>query len=209
MARAVLALSIAAALAACAPRALAPPPAVTGVPSSTGYLACQQGLSGSGAMFEALVPLATREGCGFAEGVKITATPSPLNQPAVLSCPTALALTRFDLEVVQPAALQHFGKRVVKIHHVGGYTCRGINGGRKWSQHAFGNAIDVIGFDLADGTRITVGRDWRAGGAPARFLHDIARGACQVFRVVLTPAYDKAHQDHFHLDLGPERLCGI
>jgi hypothetical protein len=208
MARAIFALCILAALAACAPRSSGPS-STAALPSPQGYLACQQGLNGTGAMFEALVARQTVEGCGFAEGVKITATPSPLNQPVVLSCPTALALARFDLDVVQPAALQHFGKRVAKIHHVGGYACRSINGSRKWSQHAYGNAVDVIGFDLADGTRILVSRDWRAKGARANFLHDVARGACQVFRVVLTPAYDKAHHDHFHLDTGPDRLCGI
>ncbi len=209
MVRAVFALLVTAALAACAPRASAPPPAVTTLPTNPGYLACQQGLNGSGAMFEALTPMATREGCGFTEGVKITAVPSPLNQPVVISCPTALALVRFDLDVLQPAAMQHFGKRVAKIHHVGGYACRGIAGTRKWSQHAYANAIDIMGFDLSDGTRILISRDWRAKGARASFLHDVARGACQVFRVVLTPAYDRAHHDHFHLDTGPDRLCGI
>ncbi|MBM3549581.1 MAG: extensin family protein [Alphaproteobacteria bacterium] len=208
MARAVFALCMLVALAACASRPSAPPAAAVPSPQAT-YLACQQGLNSTGAMFEAMLPMKTREGCGFSEGIKITATPSPLNQPAVLACPTALALSRFDLDVVQPAAMQHFGKRVAKIHHVGGYNCRGIAGTRKWSQHSYGNAIDVIGFDLADGTRILVSRDWRARGARANFLHDVARGACQVFRVVLTPAYDKAHHDHFHLDTGPDRLCGI
>jgi hypothetical protein len=98
---------------------------------------------------------------------------------------------------------------VTKIHHVGAYSCRGIGGGRKWSQHAFGNAIDVIGFDLADGTRIAISRDWRGQRAKSDFLQDVARGACSMFKVVLTPAYDKAHHDHFHLDVGPERLCAI
>lgn len=209
MARALLALGLVAALAACASRPPAPPPSVTTVPATDAFAACQSSLVSVGALFEAVVPLRTREGCGFQEGIKITATPSPLNQPVVLSCPTALALTRFDLDVVQPAAQRHFGKRVTKIHHVGGYACRAVNGSRKWSQHAFANAIDVMGFDFADGSRVLVSRDWRAAGPRAGFLHDVARGACSVFRVVLTPAYDKYHHDHFHLDLGPDRLCGI
>lgn len=209
MARAIFALLVTAALAACGQRTAAPPPTVAAPPQNTSFLACQAGLNSSGAMFEVLAPAATREGCGYSEGVKISAVPSALNQPVVISCPTALALARFDLDVLQPAAMQHFGKRVAKIHHVGGYTCRGIAGTRKWSQHAYANAIDVIAFDLTDGTRILVSRDWRARGPRANFLHDVARGACQVFRVVLTPAYDKAHHDHFHLDTGPDRLCGI
>lgn len=209
MARAVLALGVAVLLAACS----GPPsfrPTAVSVPQPTALSACEDGLSGAGAMFQSMNPVRTKEGCGFDEGVRITASPSNLNQPAVLSCPTALALTRFDLDVVQPAALRHFGKRVSKIHHVGAYSCRGIAGRRdKWSQHAFGNAIDVIGFDIAGGTRVTVARDWKIRGPKADFLQEVARGACAVFRVVLTPAYDRAHHDHFHLDLGPERLCAI
>ena len=208
MARALLALGFVAALAACGSRPSSPP-SVTSVPTGAVFTSCQTGLISSGALFEALVPMRTGEGCGFEDGIKISATPSSLNQPVVLSCPTALALTRFDLDVVQPAAQRHFGKRVTKIHHVGGYACRAINGSRKWSQHAFANAVDVMGFDVADGTRILVSRDWRANGPRANFLHEIARGACSVFKVVLTPAYDRAHHDHFHLDVGPERLCGI
>jgi len=208
MARALLALGIAALVAACS----GPPPvrpAVVSSPPPDALTSCHEGLSVSGALFQVLNPVRTKEGCGFDEGVRITASPSSLNQPAILSCPTALALARFDLDVVQPAAQRHFGKRVTKIHHVGAYSCRGIAGRRKWSQHAFGQAIDVIGFEIAGGTRITVARDWRSRGAKADFLQEVARGACTVFRVVLTPAYDRAHHDHFHLDVGPERLCAI
>jgi hypothetical protein len=206
MGRVLLALGVAAMLSACAPRAL-PPPAVK--PSADGFAACRDGLAASGALFEVLAPLRTREGCGFEEGVRLTASPSQLNQPATLACPAALALARFDLDVVQPAAQRHFGRGVTRIHHVGGYTCRAVAGTRKWSQHAFGNAIDVIGFDLADGTRISVGRDWRARGPRSAFLQEVARNACRVFTVVLSPAYDRAHQDHLHLDIGPERVCGV
>jgi hypothetical protein len=208
MARAVVALGVVTLLAACsgppsyrAPMAAAPPP--------DAFTACRASLSGLGAMYESMSPVRTREGCGFDEGVKISATPSRLNQPAVLSCPTALALSRFDSEVVQPAALRHFGKPVTRIVHVGAYSCRGIGGGKKWSQHAFGNAIDVIGFDLADGSRIVIAKDWRGAKARTDFLREVAQGACAVFQVVLTPAYDKSHHDHFHLDSGPERLCAI
>jgi len=215
MRRAFLAMGLAAALSACGtPRvASVPAPSIPSEPIrvADGFAACREGLTTSGALFEWIPPLRTKDGCGFDEGIRVRATPSPLNQPATLACPMALALTRFDLDVVQPLAMHHFGKRVTKIHHVGGYHCRAIAGSRKgkWSQHAFANAIDVIGFDLAGGDRLNIARDWRAAGPRAAFLHDVARAACGVFRVVLTPAHDRAHHDHFHLDNGPDRLCGI
>jgi hypothetical protein len=35
-------------------------------------------------------------------------------------------------------------------------------------------------------------------------VHD---GACGLWSVVLGPAYDAAHRDHFHLDRGASRAC--
>ena len=36
--------------------------------------------------------------------------------------------------------------------------------GAQLSEHAFGNAIDVSGFKLADGREISVVRDWKRSG---------------------------------------------
>ncbi|HXP95874.1 MAG TPA: extensin family protein, partial [Telmatospirillum sp.] len=76
------------------------------------------------------------------------------------------------------------------------------------SQHAFGRALDVTGFELADGTVISVMKDWRNRGAKSEFLHQVAQGACKMFSVVLTPNYNAEHHDHLHLDIGPHKLCG-
>ena len=69
-------------------------------------------------------------------------------------------------------------------------------------------AIDLMAFELADGTMVSVKRDWREGGAKAAFLKDVARASCSTFNVVLTPNHDRFHQDHLHLDIGPHTLCG-
>ena len=186
------------------PTSAAPPPSI----AST-FEQCRDALAEAGVAFEVQRPTLTREGCGYGEGIKVNKSHIPLNQPAVMSCQLALAFLRFEEEVVQPAALRHFRQSVTKTHHVGTFHCRRINGAAKWSQHAFANAIDIMGFDLSDGTRIAVARDWRARGPRSAFLHDIARGACRIFRVTLTPNYDRAHANHIHLDLGPDRVCGL
>jgi hypothetical protein len=194
-------------LGACASKeepVLQPPPAIPGA-----FAQCQAALADVHAVFEMLAPQRTKEGCGFEEGVRLSAGPIPFSRPAVLACPMALAFTRFVEEVLQPAAKRHFGEPVVKVQQVSSYQCRRVNGHGRLSQHAYGQAIDVSGFDLAGGRRIVVGRDWRGRGEPALFLKEVAEGACKVFRATLTPNYDRSHADHLHFDLGPDKLCGI
>jgi hypothetical protein len=90
----------------------------------------------------------------------------------------------------------------VTIDHFGSYSCRRIYGrdAGTWSEHATADAVDVAGFRLADGRRITVVGDWRREGAKAAFLHEVRDGACQLFATTLSPDYNAAHRDHLHLD---------
>lgn len=149
-------------------------------------------------------------GCGIDNPVRINHSAIAWNRPAVMSCDLALTFDRFEEEVVQAAALRHFGKRVARIDHYGAFDCRRESSGHnRLSQHAFGNAIDVGGFILSDGTTIRVSEDWRSGGRGGAFLRDVVHNACRRFQVVLTPDSDARHRDHFHLDIGPHRLCGL
>ena len=75
------------------------------------------------------------------------------------------------------------------------------------SQHATANAIDVAGFRLADGRRITLTGGWDGKPAEQAFLRDLRDGACGLFKGVLSPDYNAAHHDHFHLDMGPFGVC--
>jgi len=77
----------------------------------------------------------------------------------------------------------------------------------RWSQHAVGQAIDIAGFRLSDGTTVSVDRDWNEPGAKGQFLRQLARKACRYFSVVLTPDSNAEHYNHLHLDIGPDRLC--
>jgi hypothetical protein len=147
-------------------------------------------------------------GCGIDMAIELNASTASLSRPATLGCPLAVALNDFERQVLQPMAQRHFGQHVARIHHFGAYACRARSGNAgRLSEHAKGRAIDVSGFELADGTVIRVKDDWRNSGARSQFLHEVSRGACDIFQVVLSPNHDSAHHDHLHFDIGRWRLC--
>ena len=126
-----------------------------------------------------------------------------------MSCGLASRLDDFAHEVVEPLAREELGRRVVRINHLGSYSCRGINGGSRLSQHALGRAIDIAGFRLSDGSTVSVEHDWNEPGPKRLFLRHLARRACGYFSVVLTPDSNAEHYNHIHLDIGPDRLCSV
>jgi hypothetical protein len=122
----------------------------------------------------------------------------------------AAALALWEWHVVQPAALEHFGRKVAGIDHFGSYSCRRVYGRSEgaWSEHSTANAVDVAGFTLDDGTRISVLNDWDGEGPRADFLHQVRDGACDLFATVLSPDYNRAHSDHLHLDQAERGAMG-
>jgi hypothetical protein len=131
-------------------------------------------------------------------------TPQAAMQPAgKLACPMVSALDRWVSDGVQPAAMHWFNAPVVVIHQIGSYACRGMNGagGHGISEHAFGNALDVSGFTLADGRKITIKDGWHGTPEEQGFLRDVHLYACETFVTVLGPGYNAAHYNHFHVDL--------
>ena len=147
--------------------------------------------------------------CQVDTAVRVSRVEAGLNHPAVMSCALASRLNEFEREVVQPLAAAELGRRVVRINHLGSFSCRAINGGSRLSQHALGRAIDLAGFRLSDGSTVSVERDWAAPGPKRLFLRRLARRACGYFSVVLTPDSNAEHSNHIHLDIGPERLCSV
>jgi hypothetical protein len=122
---------------------------------------------------------------------------------ATLACPIVSALDRWLADSVQPAATRWFGVRVVEIKQISAYSCRGMNGNphAHISEHAFGNALDIAAFTLADGRRITVKGGWRGVPEERGFLRDVHATACQQFNTVLAPGSNSHHEDHIHVDL--------
>jgi hypothetical protein len=129
--------------------------------------------------------------------------PAAVSPPATLSCPLVSALDRWLSEGVQPASMRWFGSPVAEIKQIGSYSCREMvgAGGDYISEHAFGDALDVAGFILADGRKITVKNGWHGSPEEQGFLHDVQLSACENFSTVLAPGYNIYHYDHIHVDL--------
>lgn len=170
-------------------------------------------------------PIGGPEQCGIAAPVKVAAfgdtQPVSVEPKPVINCKVAAATVAWLDTKVQPAALQEFGERVVKIRNAASYACRRRNNkpDGKLSEHALGNALDVSIFTLASGKTVTVLDNWRSDKQEtvleevvaaigsretpeSRFLNTVHAGACEVFSTILGPDADKYHVDHFHLDLG-------
>lgn len=163
---------------------------------------CLAVLSAGNITHTPLPPLEAGE-CGYTNAVTLTqgGAIALKFQPASpgLSCPVAAALALWEREIVQPVALKHFGSAVAAIDHYGTYSCRTIAGSARQSEHAAANAIDIAGFRLENGKRITIAADWNHAKSQ-EFLREVRDGACQLFSTTLLPDYNKAHADHLHLD---------
>jgi hypothetical protein len=131
------------------------------------------------------------------------AGPVAVKPVATLACPIVSVLDRWLAENVQPAAQRWFGQRVVEIKQISAYSCRGMNGNPNAhiSEHAFGNALDIAAFTLADGRHVSVKDGWHGLPEEQGFLRDVEAGACQQFTTVLAPGSNVYHYDHIHVDL--------
>jgi hypothetical protein len=129
--------------------------------------------------------------------------PVAVTPAATLSCPIVSALDRWVSDGVQPAAMRWFGSPVTEIKQISAYSCRGMVGAgtSHVSEHAFGNALDIAAFILADGRKISVQQGWRGSPEEQGFLHDVQLFACDTFSTVLAPGYNAAHYNHIHVDL--------
>jgi hypothetical protein len=118
-----------------------------------------------------------------------------------VSCPVALALEKMSTMLA--------ANGVSDVIHVGTYNCRVISGTNKISQHGLANAIDVSGLVTTAGDHFDVLDDWEFADAPTTEGGTLLKWFADtlyiewVWNVVLTPNFNAAHADHFHLDLTP------
>jgi hypothetical protein len=136
-------------------------------------------------------------------GSPVPAGPVAVAPPATLACPLVSVLDQWIAEAVQPAAIKWFGVPVVEIKQISAYSCRGMNGdpNATISEHAFGNALDIAAFTLADGHKLDVQHAWRGSPEEQAFLHDVQATACEQFTTVLAPGSNAFHYNHIHVDL--------
>jgi hypothetical protein len=145
-------------------------------------------------------------GCGIAEPVRLRSVDGiALTTPATINCDTARALQTWVRDGLEPA-VGRTGGGVANLRVVASYACRTRNSqrGARLSEHSVGNAIDIAGIGLADGSELTVLHDWNSG-REGRILREAHRTACGTFGTVLGPNSDRFHQDHFHFDVASYR----
>jgi hypothetical protein len=99
------------------------------------------------------------------------------------------------------------------------YSRRNVRGTNRPSKHSYGLAIDVSGFSGPDLGAMKVAADYEQGlgdavdcvGTPMTQAGAVLKVLqCQLvrsglFHLVLSPDYDDAHHDHFHLEVKPWR----
>jgi len=122
--------------------------------------------------------------------------------PATLRCSMAEEIAKWVRDDVAPAALK-LGAPVRELDNFDSYECRGRNRvrGATLSEHGRANALDVRGFNLADGetiglTDVNVAKAWREG---------LRASTCARFSTVLGPGSDGNHEEHIHVDLAERR----
>ena len=171
---------------------------------------CLSALTRANVAYTALPYRPVIDGCGIDNGVRVSRLAAKFSAPVDATCALTAALAWWE-EGVDKHAMATLGAHVARIDHIGTYACRNVVGSPRLagsrSEHATANAIDVSGFRLSDGRRISVERDWGKATPEGRFLAFARADACRFFNAVLSPDYNAAHHDHFHLDLGFWRTC--
>ncbi len=145
--------------------------------------------------------------CEISEAVTVDRLSHARIKPEVMRCAVAARLYLWEKHYVQPLAKRYFGQQVSSVLHYGSYNCRTIRGGQGMSEHATANAFDISGFKLEDSRIISLRKDWTGTGPEAKFLRDVHSGLCDWFNATLSPDYNDAHADHFHVDLGWWQTC--
>jgi hypothetical protein len=135
---------------------------------------------------------------------------APDNKYGVLDCRLAIAIDELAQILVK------HGVSAVLVDSMYRPKAR-LNGTKKPSQHSYGLAIDIMGFEL-EGRRLMVKSDWHGslsapscgpGSQPVENLPEAAKLrsiVCDVaekylFHHMLTPNYNEAHSDHLHFDV--------
>ena len=131
-----------------------------------------------------------------------------LSSSFLASCPLALSSTLFIQQRAKPLTASLMGSELRQIDHLGSFACRNIyhRENARRSEHATADALDISGFRLADGRRISVLRGWQAD-ASGPWLRALLSASCGYYGNGLGPDYNAAHKNHFHLGMRGYGLC--
>lgn len=172
------------------------------------FAACLSSLRKLGVVFEeveAIVPVDDAD-CGILQPIKVSEIAPGISviPPAVIRCPTAQALNAWVKDFVVPAAARLKGRGdLIAIENGSGYICRRRNNlsDGALSEHAFGNAFDVMGFRFEQAPPLKIGPEMAQDGLASAFQNAVRAAACLDFSTVLGPGSNASHDDHLHLDI--------
>jgi len=176
---------------------------------------CLTELHRTGADYTPVPDRYAEAGCAILGSVRLASLQSDTASLGVtnlgpVKCEVSQVFSAWARYGVDRAARQILGSPVRNIETFGSYACRNVAGSNRRSAHATGAAIDISGFVLEDGRRITVAGAWH-GGTPReqQFLRVVQQSACKRFDTVLGPEYNSAHHDHLHLEgvIGTKSYC--
>lgn len=134
--------------------------------------------------------------------------PVGLNGSFLASCPLALSSALFISQQARPLTKRYTGSDLARIDHLGSFACRNIYHRQqaRRSEHATADALDVSGFRLADGRRVSVLQGWRSETSRP-WLAALLSSSCHYFGNALGPEYNAAHANHFHFGMRGQGFC--
>jgi hypothetical protein len=170
--------------------------------------ACRSALQRSRLVFTPMADRRIDDECGFSNVVRSDRPPVAFNGRLVATCGLTAALYWYE-RILEGFARSDLDTTLTRIDQLGTYACRNVNSEANGprSEHATANAIDIAAFHFADGRTISVGHDYGKPTPAGRFLDHAHDAACTLFNAVLGPRYNRLHATHFHLDMGPYRIC--
>lgn len=155
-------------------------------------------------------PVADSEGaCPLRNVVRVANFGSvQLSSSFLASCPLALSSALYVEQQAKPLTRQLMASDLRQIDHLGSFACRNIyhREQARRSEHATADALDVSGFRLTDGRRISVLQGWRSDRSHP-WLAALLRNSCPYFGNALGPEYNAAHANHFHFGMRGQGFC--
>lgn len=173
------------------------------------FIGCQAALSLRGVEFVVEKPLQNAKGCQVPDAVRVFGIASGggmirLPGQPVLNCKFSLRLATWLADVAAPVVNSLAQSPLTALTTGPGYVCRNRNNKKtgKISEHGFGNAIDITGFQLANRKKIQVSALPDGSPQQVRMLMALRVSSCGFFTTVLGPGANEAHRAHFHFDYG-------
>ncbi len=182
--------------------------------------ACAARLASLGVEFQMVAVAAENPACTVAMPIQLKRIVIPgdaaraIEFPArpLVDCRLAEPLALWLEGAVGPILAAGFSSRLSVVRTGAGYECRIRNraAAGKISAHAVGLALDISGFELADGRTVPA---VSPKDEPASPLNSLRTAACGWFTTVLGPGSDPMHEEHLHVDIeshgasGRYRIC--